>query len=396
MTEITKSARLFLRSLCVLSALTVGAGGALAACGPFTDVAADAFCPFVLEIFYLGITTGTTATTYSPSGNVTRLQMAAFLSRSVDSALKRGSRRAPLGQFWTTTGVSALGLTTLPAGALTPWEVKSDGADLWVASSTTNSGSVTRVRASDGRVLETWTGSAAGEGLLVAFGRILVLGSTSPGGKLYAIDPAQTAGSVTTVATNLGDFPFDGTFDGGRVWTANGVSVSIVTPAAAPPWTVTTVTAGITFPLGAGFDGSNVWITDTGPQSLLKLSSSGAVLQTVTFGGGGTVQLPLFDGSNFWVPIAGPDSVAVVRASNGAVLATLTGNGLNNPAQAAFDGQRILVTNFGGDSVSLWKAADLSPIGSFPTGATTFPSMCASDGINFWVVLQSPRKLARF
>jgi hypothetical protein len=32
-------------------------------CGPFTDVAADAFCPFVLEIFYLGITTGTTPTT---------------------------------------------------------------------------------------------------------------------------------------------------------------------------------------------------------------------------------------------------------------------------------------------------------------------------------------------
>ncbi|HKA35605.1 MAG TPA: S-layer homology domain-containing protein [Thermoanaerobaculia bacterium] len=60
----------------------------LGACGPFTDVAADVFCPFVLEIFYLGITTGTTATTYDPSSNVSRLQMAAFLSRTVDGVLR--------------------------------------------------------------------------------------------------------------------------------------------------------------------------------------------------------------------------------------------------------------------------------------------------------------------
>ena len=32
----------------------------LGICGPFTDVTDAAFCPFVLEIFYLGITTGTT------------------------------------------------------------------------------------------------------------------------------------------------------------------------------------------------------------------------------------------------------------------------------------------------------------------------------------------------
>src|SRR5262249_52926167 len=76
--------------------LTGAARGVLGTCGPFTDVAADVFCPFVLEIFYLGITTGTTATTYDPASNVSRLQMAAFLSRTVDGVLKRGSRRAIL------------------------------------------------------------------------------------------------------------------------------------------------------------------------------------------------------------------------------------------------------------------------------------------------------------
>src|SRR5580765_3581704 len=68
--------------------------GVLGLCGPFTDVAADSFCPFVLEIFALGITTGTTVTTYDPASNVNRLQMAAFLSRTVDGALRRGARRS--------------------------------------------------------------------------------------------------------------------------------------------------------------------------------------------------------------------------------------------------------------------------------------------------------------
>jgi hypothetical protein len=93
--ELFRSSRPWL--LAVLSIFTVILGGAsalLGVCGPFTDVAADSFCPFVQEVFYLGVTTGTTPTTYDPTSNVSRLQMAAFLSRSVDGLLKRGSSRA--------------------------------------------------------------------------------------------------------------------------------------------------------------------------------------------------------------------------------------------------------------------------------------------------------------
>ena len=181
------------------AALLAGfSSGLLAACGPFTDVAADAFCPFVLEIFYLGTTTGTTATTYEPSSDVTRLQMAAFLSRTVDGALKRGSRRAALDQYWTTQSSTVLGLTTV--GAI-PSLLKSDGADIWLANSTP--GTVSRVRSSDGNLLETWTGATLATGVLVAMGRVLVTGVTVPG-NLYRIDPAQAPGAVTTVASNLG------------------------------------------------------------------------------------------------------------------------------------------------------------------------------------------------
>ena len=356
-------------------------------CGPFTDVAADAFCPFVLEIFYLGITTGTTPTTYDPTSNVSRLQMAAFLSRSVDGVLKRGSRRAALRKFATAKN-SVLGLTTV---GLSPSLLASDGADVWVANSDGNS--VSRVRASDGRLLETWTGATNAEGVLAEMGRILVTGETNPG-KLYMIDPSQPAGAVTTVASNLGPSPESITFDGARVWTANFGSVSIIFPGTTLPWTVLTVTSGFTNMQGALFDGVNVWVTDFDAGTLLRLSFAGTVLQTVTVGMG--AGFPVFDGANIWVPVFFSGSVAVVRASNGALLQTLTGNGPSSSWAAAFDGERVLITNSSNDGVSLYKAADLTPLGSFPSGTGSFPFGATSDGVNFWVTLIGTHKLARF
>jgi len=363
-------------------------------CGPFTDVAADAFCPFVLEIFYVGITTGTTPTTYDPTANVTRLQMAAFLARSVDATLSRGSRRTASGHLWTTQGQASLGLTTVGTA---PQGLDFDGADVWVAGGSAFGG-LSRVRASDGRLLETWTGAPFPNSVLSAMNRVFVTGFDDPG-KLYAIDPSQPAGAVTTVATNLGAGPAGLAFDGAHFWTANvsAGSVSIITPGASIPWTVTTVTvgAGPTAPSGALYDGANIWITDNGLGVLLKLNGSGAVLQTVTVG----VQPghAAFDGSNLWVPNYTAATVTVVRASNGSVLQTLTGNGLTTTATAAaFDGRRVLVTGYLGNAVSLWKAADLSALGSFPTGGATAPARVCSDGIGFWITMNSAAKLAHF
>src|SRR5215468_3864117 len=114
-----------------LLALAAGVAQGSLPCGPFTDLSgSDPFCAFVLEIFTLGITTGTTPTTYDPTANVSRVQMAAFLSRSVDGVLKRGTRRAALRQFWTTQNASALGITTVGAS---PGPIESDGLDVWVS-----------------------------------------------------------------------------------------------------------------------------------------------------------------------------------------------------------------------------------------------------------------------
>ena len=389
MDRIRKTRKFLGISLALAAALAVGAATALfGVCGPFSDVSDAGFCPFVIEVFYLGITTGTSPTTYDPARAVSRLQMAAFLSRSADQVLKRAGRRAALNRYWTTQGSINLGLTTV---GLSPLNVQSDGLDLWVANN--SDGTVSRVRGGDGRLLETWTGATGAHGVLTAMGKIFVTAQMTPG-RLYQIDPALAAGAVTTVASPLGNQTTGIAFDGARIWTASVTStISIVTPTAALPWTVTSVSTGFIDPIGLVYDGTNIWAADVGANTLLKLDSNAAILQTVTLGSG--PKSPIFDGTNIWVTNNFDASVSVVRASTGAVLATLTGNGLNTPNIAAFDGQRILVAN-GANNVSVWKAADLTPIGTFFTGASSGPHGACSDGINFWITLPGASKLARF
>ena len=54
---------------------------------PFVDVDEGSFAyDDISLIFHLGITTGTSETTYAPGENVTREQMAAFLARLIRAA----------------------------------------------------------------------------------------------------------------------------------------------------------------------------------------------------------------------------------------------------------------------------------------------------------------------
>lgn len=361
---------------------------------PFTDVASSPFFCQIAAAYFSGLTNGTSATSFSPAANVTREQMAAFSTRTLDQSLRRGSRRAALDQFWTTQGFDNLGFSTV--GSL-PLLVKSDGADLWVASGGPG-GTVSRVRASDGKLLETWTGADNAYGVLVAMGKIFVTANSMPG-KLYRIDPTQPSGTVTTVSMALGNTAQGIAYDGKRIWTTNrGGSVSIIN---LNPVTVTNVTSGFGDPAGILYDGANIWVTDDGDNLLKKLDSNGAILQSVLVGP--SPVFPVFDGINIWVPNFS-NTVSVVRVKDAAgnpltspfVLATLTGNGLGSPVAAAFDGERILVTNSGTAGVSLWRAADLNPIGTFALNGGSVPFGACSDGLNFWITLNNSAALARF
>jgi hypothetical protein len=383
-------------SLTVLSSqikADTGTCGGTSVTLPFTDVMGNPFFCQIAAAYFSGLTNGTTATTYSPGQMVTREQMAAFTTRTLDQSLKRGSEQVIAEKLWIPQNANSLGLT--PVGS-SPQLVEFDGTDLWVANA--SSASVMRIKASDGRVLDTWGGATGAVSIVSAMGKVFVTGATSPG-SLYLIDLTQPAGTVTTLTSALGNNPLGVAFDGSRIWTANEGSVSIVS---LNPTSVTTISTGFGSLRGILYDGTNIWVTDNTANAVLKLNSDGSIAQTIAVGT--SPRHPVFDGINIWVPNRGSNSITVVRAKDAQgnalasafVLATLTGNGLNEPLTTAFDGEHILVTNINVHTVALWKATDLSPLGSFSTGANTQPLGACSDGMNFWITLNATNQLARF
>jgi hypothetical protein len=362
---------------------------------PFTDVnPASVFFCTIAAAYFSGLTFGTSPTTYSPSLPVQREQMAAFIVRTLDHSVRRGARRATLNQWATPTTVPMSARTTVGSS---PFFVAADGQELWVTNAL--SGSVSRLQASDGRLIETYTGVAGAFGVLVTRGRIFVTNNGTPG-LLYEIDPRLAPGAPGAVITRatLPDNPRGITTDGIFIWTANGNSVSKTNPDTGQ---VITYMKDLINPRGIVFDTANIWVTDIGDDTIKKLEDDGFVLDTVPVG---TDPLyPVFDNINIWVPNSASNSVSVVRALNTRmvglerVLATLTNNGLAGPFQAAFDGQRVLVTNStsGSEGVSLWNAIDLTPRGSSPSGSGSLAGTC-SDGVNFWIVINTLDTLARF
>src|ERR1041384_3663178 len=189
---------------------------------PFTDVqASNVFFCSIAEAYFTGLTNGTSPTTYNPSDPVSREQMAAFITRTQDSALKRGSKRAALQHWWTPGAAGVLRSTSIT----NPAAITSDGEDVWVIS---NGNTVKRVHASDGRVLQTWTSANGASSLVAASGRIFisVFTGTSTPGKIYVINPDAAPGAVSVFENDIGVFPRHIAYDGLNLWTANTDDIS--------------------------------------------------------------------------------------------------------------------------------------------------------------------------
>lgn len=358
---------------------------------PFTDIGGvgAAFCTGILENYVVGITKGTTATTFGPNDTVTRTQMTTFLARTLNQALARNSRRAGLGQWWTPL---TLDPSQLIAPGVTARACISDGTYLWVA----QGGFISQYEPDSGGLLTIRTVASGVTELLAANGKIYGVSVADNPGKLYAFDSAAPAGAAPIAATNLGASPNGLAFDGVRLWVANaGGGVSIITPQAATPYPTTVVTTGIGLTEGLLFDGSNIWVADTDANALLKLGATGNVLQSVPVGA--YPMHPVFDGVNIWVADKTDSSVTVIQASTGAVVDTITSdptNKLSQPQSVAFDGERILVMNRGNDSVTFFNPTTLAVLRNIPTGAGTKPTRACSDWTKFFVLL-SP-SIARF
>jgi hypothetical protein len=343
---------------------------------PFTDVMASAFFCQIAEAYFSGLTNGTTATTYSPEVTVTREQMAAFITRTLDQSLRRGSQRAAMKRFYigTTPGYSQTIVGDNPSFC------ECDGADVWVANA--SSGTVSRLRASDGDLLQTWTGATQAFGVVTVNDKIYVTGKTTPG-SVYRINAQGTPGAVTVLSNTVGNAPEGIAYDGSNLWTAN--TSGSVSRVAISGGSTTTFTTGFVNVRGILFDGTNIWVTDN-DNTLKKLDANGAILQTVNVGLG--PRYPVYDGINIWVPNEGDDTITVVRASTGQVLATIsTPPTLTGPVSAAFDGEKVLVTANSG-FVAFYKATDLSLITTRNIAIAGTPGFgTCSDGTKFFVTV---------
>jgi hypothetical protein len=364
---------------------------------PFSDVASSNifFCA-IAQAYFTGLTNGTTATTYSPSSQVPREQMAAFITRTQDSALKRGSKRAALQHWWTPGATGVLRSTSITS----PGFITSDGEDVWV---TSGGVAVKRVHASDGRVLGTWTGASGARGIIAAAGRIFVAASTgsSTPGKIYVINPDAAPGPVTVFEDDIGIGPLGITFDGVNLWTANNgnaLNTGSISRVDIATGVDSTFSAGFNLVEDILWDGANLWVSDAGDNTLKRVDpSNGAVLESTPTGGVDANRL-LFDGTNIWVTNFSSNSITIVRAMGGlrgTVIHTITGNGMSFPQQMAFDGERVLVGN-NNEVVSLFKAADFTPLGSLSTGPGTQPVLLCSDGLNFWISRVNNNDIVRF
>jgi hypothetical protein len=87
-------------ALVLVLSMFAGAAGSLLGVRSLHGLHGRAVLPFVLQIFYLGVTTGTTPTTFDPAANTSRLQMAAF-SRARWTESSSAEAKAAVGKFWT-------------------------------------------------------------------------------------------------------------------------------------------------------------------------------------------------------------------------------------------------------------------------------------------------------
>jgi hypothetical protein len=85
---------------------------------PFTDVMGNGVFCQIAGAYFSGLTNDTSATTFNPTEKVTREQIAAFVSCTLDQSAKRSPTRAALGQWWTNQLTGAM--TSTPTGFHSP------------------------------------------------------------------------------------------------------------------------------------------------------------------------------------------------------------------------------------------------------------------------------------
>jgi hypothetical protein len=251
-----------------------------------------------------------------------------------------------------------------------------DGAHMWVVSGLQLFSSITKLRASDGANLGTFTAGTE-RPLAIAFDGANMWVSN---GEDNSVRKIRTSDGAMVGSVSIAFSPRGIAFDGANMWfTHNANSVTKVRANDGATLGVFSAGSATSGPSGIAFDGANIWVTNSGNNTVTKLrASDGATLGTFSVGGRPTKIA--FDGANIWILSDLSHTVTKLRASDGANLgAFVIPGGLHY--DIAFDGAHIWVLANG--SVTKLRASDGATLGTFSVPEAG--GDIAFDGANIWV-----------
>ena len=254
-----------------------------------------------------------------------------------------------------------------------PQSLAFDGANMWVAN--WGNGSVVKIRASDGEILDTFPVSnpfsIAFDGANMWFTNF----------HSHSVTKMRASDGAVLGVFDVGVDPRYVAFDGLNIWVTSDAGITKLR-ASDGALVASFAVGGSVFPRDLTFDGSNMWITDSDTNSVIKVRASD---DTVVGSYSSSLNYPFgtaFDGANIWVANQIGNTVTKLRASDGTVLGTF--NVGQQPSAVAFDGTYIWVTN-GDQTVSKLRANDGANMGTFAGGYDYVGLGIAFDGANIWV-----------
>jgi len=173
-------------------------------------------------------------------------------------------------------------------------DVEFDGTNIWVAHGNM-SGTVSKVRPSDGAVLASYSSGGACAIGLEFDGTNLWIANWCGGGIVTKMDPASGA-----ILASYGVFTCnDIAFDGENVWITSGNNDQIVKLRASDGANQGTFAVGAS-PVGVTFDGTHVWVMNSADDTVTRLRAmDGTVVDT--FPAGGAPLRGVFDGASIWI-----------------------------------------------------------------------------------------------
>jgi len=339
MTFFRRHRKWLLLSLLGLLAVSGGAASTLTGCGPFSDVSGGQ-CAFILQLYYLGIAGGTSATTFDPNANVTRGQVAVFMGAGM-SWIKRTENpfRVASKNFMNVFNIHYDDYSTANTSA--PNGFCTEGGYNFVANQGTSKIDIYYNGLGSG-VAGAYT-TATPNNRLACDGVGLYATSVN-GTTVKKIDIRK--GTVTdpwvTMASNgAGDIANSGF----QLAVATNTGLTLIskggtqTPVALPGGVRTR---------GVVVDSNGYYWADSGP-ALYKVNSSGGIVGSVSLNGSPDYYL-VYDGASIWAPLQSGGGIDIVSTGSGALIDHLGNSGgaaTTRNMGGVFTGQYVMFAELG-------------------------------------------------